>query len=59
MRFIESLTIRFSILAELISFFWNHTWWWLTPMILVLVLLGLFLVFASSSPIAPFIYTLF
>jgi hypothetical protein len=59
MNFLETLKIRMGILGELISFFWNHKWWWLTPMILVLVLLGLFLIFASTSPIAPFIYTLF
>jgi hypothetical protein len=59
MKLKESLSARFGIFGELISFFWNHKWWWLTPMLFVLLLLGLFMVFASSSPIAPFIYTLF
>jgi uncharacterized protein DUF5989 len=59
MNLFETIKIRMGILGELISFFWNHKWWWLTPMILVLVLLGLFLIFATTSPIAPFIYTLF
>ncbi|HSE41753.1 MAG TPA: DUF5989 family protein [Acidobacteriota bacterium] len=59
MKLKQSLSSRFGILGELISFFWNHKWWWLTPMLFVLLLLGLFMVFASSSPIAPFIYTLF
>jgi hypothetical protein len=33
--------------------------WWLTPIVLVLVLLGLLIVVAQGSAAAPFIYTLF
>ena len=33
--------------------------YWLAPIVLVLLLLGLLLVFAQSSAVAPFIYTLF
>lgn len=32
---------------------------WLAPLIVVLLLLGILLVFGGSSAIAPFIYTLF
>lgn len=32
---------------------------WLAPVVLVLVILGLLIVFGGSSAIAPFIYTLF
>ena len=32
---------------------------WLAPLILVLLILGLLIVFGGSSAIAPFIYTLF
>ena len=59
MRWNESLATRFGIVGELISFFWQHKWWWLTPMILVLVIFGLLIFFAQSSAVAPFIYTLF
>lgn len=59
MRWTESLIVRFGIVGEFISFFWQHKWWWLTPMILVLVLFGLLIFFAQSSAVAPFIYTLF
>jgi len=47
------------VVRELLRFFWRSKFWWLTPMILVLVLFGFFMVFAQSSAIAPFIYTLF
>jgi hypothetical protein len=33
--------------------------WWLGPMVIVLAALGLLLVVAQSSALAPFIYTLF
>lgn len=32
---------------------------WLAPIIIVLLLLGLLIVFGGSSAVAPFIYTLF
>jgi drug/metabolite transporter superfamily protein YnfA len=33
--------------------------YWLAPIIIVLVLLGFLMIFASSSAVSPFIYTLF
>ena len=33
--------------------------WWLGPIIIMLLLLGMLLITASSTPLAPFIYTLF
>jgi Family of unknown function (DUF5989) len=59
MRLIEGLTNRAAIAGELLSFLWHHKWWWLTPMILVLPLVGGLVIVAQSSAIAPFIYTLF
>jgi len=43
----------------LLGFFLQNKWWWLTPMILALLLVGALVLFAQSSAIAPFIYTLF
>ncbi len=59
MRLIDSMASRMGIAGELLQFFWQHRWWWLTPMILVLLLFGALVIFAQSSAIAPFIYTLF
>ena len=59
MRFLDELVNRTGILGELFGFFWNNKWWWLTPMLLVLFVFGGLIVFAQSSAIAPFIYTLF
>ena len=58
MRFFEDLASRTGIVGELFSFYWNNKWW-LTPMLLVLFIFGGLTIFAQSSAIAPFIYTLF
>lgn len=55
----ENKVSRLSIASELLQFFWQNKWWWLTPMLLVLLLFGGLVIFAQSSAIAPFIYTLF
>jgi hypothetical protein len=59
MRFFKGALGRFSIASELLQFFWERKLWWLTPMILLLLVFGLLIIFAQSSAIAPFIYTLF
>jgi hypothetical protein len=47
------------VVNELLSFLWQRKLWWLIPMVVVLLVFGLLLVFASASGIGPFIYTLF
>lgn len=46
------------LLRDLWDFVRNNKKWWLTPIIIVLILVGLF-VALSSSALAPFIYPLF
>lgn len=50
---------RLGVLGEFLEFIRVRRSWWLLPLVLVLVVLGVFLVFAQSSPLAPFIYALF
>jgi uncharacterized membrane protein len=59
MQIVKGLTSRLGIMGELFVFFWQRKLWWLIPMVLVLLLFGLLLIFAQTSSIAPFIYTLF
>ena len=47
-----------SFISELIGFLRTNKRWWLTPIVICLLLLGLLLVLGSSGA-APFIYTLF
>jgi hypothetical protein len=48
-----------SFLQELWSFLKTRKKFWLLPIILIMLLLGVLLVFAQGSAVAPFIYTLF
>lgn len=33
--------------------------WWLAPVIIMLILVGILIIFGQSSSLSPFIYTLF
>jgi hypothetical protein len=50
---------KLSILRELWDFMKVRKKWWLGPIVLLLLLLGMLLVFTQGSALAPFIYTLF
>ncbi len=50
---------QMSLIAEFWLFLKQEKKWWMIPMIAVLLIIGGFLVFASSSPLAPFLYPLF
>ncbi len=50
---------KLELAGELWSWMRVRRKWWLTPILLFLVLLGLLLVFGQSSVVAPFIYTIF
>jgi hypothetical protein len=47
------------VLGELWQFMRENKKFWLAPIVITLVMMGLLLVVAKSSAIAPFIYTLF
>lgn len=48
-----------SLLVEVWDFLRIRKVWWLTPIILMLILVGLLIVFSQSSAVSPFIYALF
>lgn len=50
---------KLSILGEFWSFLKVRKKWWLTPIVVTLVLLGALIVLSQGSALAPFIYTLF
>jgi len=50
---------KMGILKELWDFMKVRKRWWLAPIVIVLLLLGLLIIFTESSAVAPFIYTLF
>ncbi len=50
---------KLSIFKELWAFMRVRKKWWLLPILVMIVLLGLILIFAQGSALAPFIYTVF
>jgi len=47
-----------STATELLAFVWRGKRWWLTPIIVVLLLVSGMVVILQTSAIAPFIYAL-
>jgi hypothetical protein len=50
---------RISVFSELLSFLWKKKQWWLIPIVIALVLLGILIGFAQNSAIGPLMYTVF
>jgi hypothetical protein len=50
---------RVAIIREFFEFLREHKKWWIAPILVFLLLLGVLVIFASSSTLAPFIYSLF
>ncbi len=59
MGIIGEMRSRISIFGELWAFMRMRKKWWLGPIIMFLVLLGILIVFTEGSALAPFIYALF
>jgi hypothetical protein len=50
---------KLRIVMEFLDFLKQRKKWWLMPVVIILLILGILIVFAGSSSLAPFIYTLF
>ena len=50
---------KYGLLREFWAFMKIRKKWWLLPIIVVMLLLGILLAFAETSALAPFIYTIF
>ena len=48
-----------SLVTELWAFMRERKKWWLLPIIAVMLVVGMLLVLAQGSALAPFIYTIF
>lgn len=59
MQFLKGFFSRGGEARELLKFLWEAKLWFFIPLVVVLLLFGLLLIFAQSTGVAPFIYTLF
>lgn len=50
---------RMSVIREFGAFLRERKKWWIAPILVFLLLLGVLIIFANSSALAPFIYSLF
>lgn len=50
---------RIRLSGELVNFMWRQRMWWMIPMALLLLALGLFLFVGLQSPLGPVIYAIF
>ena len=50
---------RHGIAREFMDFIIHEKAWWMTPIVIVLVLMVAFILWAEASPVLPFIYTVF
>lgn len=48
-----------SLLGELWDFLKVRKKWWLLPIIIMLLLVGILIIFGQSSAVSPFVYALF
>ena len=48
-----------SLLGELWGFLRERKVWWLSPIIVLLIIVGVLIIFGQASPLSPFIYALF
>jgi hypothetical protein len=59
MSVVKDMKARIGIFGELWAFMRIRKKWWLGPIMIFLVLLGVLIVFTEGSALAPFIYALF
>ena len=55
----KNMGSNLGIVGEFLKLLWARKMWWLIPMVVVLMVFGFLLIFASASGVGPFIYTLF
>lgn len=53
------LSRRLELLKEFWSFIKEEKAWWMSPILLILISLGIFIVMAEKSVVMPLIYALF
>ena len=50
---------KLSIFKEFYFYLLKNKKWWLIPLVFVMLIFGILIAFAQTSPVAPFLYTLF
>ncbi len=56
---LQDFFVRMGVLGELLAFLWKRKLYWMLPMVITLLVFAVLIVVGGSSPLSPFIYTLF
>ena len=56
---LQDFIMRLGVLGELLAFLWKRKLYWMLPMVITLIVFALLIVVGGSTPLSPFIYTLF
>ncbi len=56
---LQDFFMRLGVLGELLAFLWKRKLYWMLPMVITLLVFALLIMLGGSSPLSPFIYTLF
>ena len=59
MTSLKGIKRKTQVIQELFHFLWEQKLWWMIPMVALLIVFAVLLIFAQSTPLAPFVYTLF
>ena len=59
MRFVRDSIRRLGVVNGLFAFLWRKRLWWMIPIFLAVLVVGLIVALAAQPAAAPFIYTLF
>ena len=59
MQVFRDMGQRIGIASELLRFLWQAKVWWMIPIVVVLLLIGLLVVFGTTTGLGPFAYTIF
>lgn len=54
----RSIQESLGIVGEFLGFLWERKMYWMIPIFLSLILIGALILFAQSSALSPFVYTL-
>ncbi len=58
-RFVRNAGARLRTSRDLVAFFWRRKIWWMTPMVIIILIFGVLVILGQSSAIGAFIYALF
>lgn len=56
-RWASATRQNLGVVGEFLGFLWDRKMYWMIPIFLMLILIGALILFAQSSALSPFIYT--